>query len=114
LPIKAVSQLLASAFENILRNAIKHSVPNSKIICNLEQKDTQVILSISDSGGGVPENELDKIFDTFYRIGTVRDHNKGTGGIGLAIAKQAVELHGGTIRAENLEKGLKITIVLPI
>ncbi len=113
LQIKAVSGLLASSVENVLRNAIKFSSQGTRVTFNIEQIESQILLKISNTGPSISENELDKIFDPFYRVSQTREHGQGSGGIGLAIAKQAVELHGGTIKAENLDKGLQIIITLP-
>ncbi len=112
LSLKAVPNLLSSAIENVLRNAVKYSVDNSAVECKLEQVDTKMSLSISNTGINVLEDELDKIFEPFYRASKTREHQQGSGGIGLAIAKQAIELHGGTIKAENLVNGLQVTITL--
>ncbi len=108
--IKAVPNLLSSAIENILRNAIKHSPEHSKVICKLELINGKAKISISDSGQGVPEADINNIFEPFYRVSKIREHQHGTGGIGLAIAKQAIELHGGKIWAENSKPGLQVNI----
>ena len=114
LPIKAVSGLLASAIENVLRNAVKYSTEKTNVLCRLEQNDSKVSLAISNTGIKVPENELNKIFEPFYRVSKTREHQQGSGGIGLAIAKQAIELHGGSIRAENHDNGLVLRIELDV
>ena len=111
--IKAVPNLLSSAIENVLRNAVKYSVENSAVICKLEQMDSTILLSISNAGVNVSEDELDKIFEPFYRVSQTREHQQGSGGIGLAIAKQAIELHAGNIKAENTDTGLQVRIILP-
>ena len=111
--VKAVPNLLSSAIENVLRNAVKYATDNSEVNCNLEQVDNKLLLSISNSGINVPEDELDKIFEPFYRVSKTREHQQGSGGIGLAIARQAVEIHAGTIKAENLDKGLRVTMSFP-
>jgi len=112
--VKAEPKLLSSAFENVFRNAIKYSLENSKIFCKLKKSNIGISVSISDSGPGIPLNDLDKIFEPFYRVSKSRAHQQGTGGIGLAITKQAIELHGGTIYAKNTESGLMIIVELPI
>ena len=110
--IKAVPHLLTSALENILRNAVKYSEPNSQIKCELKIDSGKILLSVSNKGIGVDAEDLEKIFEPFYRASEVREHQQGTGGIGLAIAKGAVKLHGGSIRAENIEGGFRVVIEL--
>ncbi len=74
-----------------------YSIEKLHVICNLEQTDNKVCLTISNNGIKVSENELDKVFEPFYRVSKTREHQQGSGGTGLAIAKQAVELHAGEI-----------------
>ena len=114
LELQAAPNLLSSAIENILRNAIKYSAEKTQVICNLEQSGNSVFLTISNTGVTVSENELEKIFEPFYRVSKTREHQQGSGGIGLAIAKQAIELHGGSIKALNHENGLTMKIALNI
>ena len=111
--LKVVPGLLSSALENILRNAIKFSTENSQVIFSVEQAENIVMLSVSNNGQQVAESELEKIFEPFYRVSQAREHGQGSGGIGLAIAKQAVELHAGSIKALNHEKGLQVLICIP-
>ena len=70
-------------------------------------------ISVRDYGEGVPEQELGRIFDPFYRVEDDRNRSSGGVGLGLAIARRAVELHKGTIRARNANPGLLLEISLP-
>jgi two-component system sensor histidine kinase CpxA len=73
------------------------------------------VIRVSDSGPGVPEESLDKIFQPFYRIDDARGRSTGGVGLGLAITDQAIRLHGGSVKASNLsEGGLGIEIRLPL
>jgi two-component system sensor histidine kinase CpxA len=73
------------------------------------------VIRVSDSGPGVPDDSLDKIFQPFYRIDDARGRSTGGVGLGLAITDQAVRLHGGSVKASNLaEGGLALEIRLPL
>ncbi len=107
--------LLRSACENILRNAIRHTQENSEINLSLQMIDNDIVITVEDEGDGVPEEELDKIFNPFYRADEARTRTKGGTGLGLTIAQRAVTANGGTIQANNRsEKGLRVDIRLPL
>ena len=107
-------RLLASALENLVRNALFFSPETGKVEIRLERKEGEVRILIADEGPGVPEEELEKIFDAFYRVEEARERNRGGTGMGLAIARRAVRKHGGNIRASNRPRGgLEIEIILP-
>jgi|ETNmetMinimDraft_8_1059916.scaffolds.fasta_scaffold00964_9 two-component system sensor histidine kinase CpxA len=99
--IHADRALITSAISNVLSNAVKYSPDNSKIIVNLSKKQQWLNLTVTDSGHGVPEQALPKLFSPFYRVNLARDRETGGTGLGLAIAKQAVIAHQGTITAKN-------------
>ena len=102
---------LISGIENILRNAIKYAGENGEIICNLEKQNDALLLSISDNGPGVDAEQLDKLFDAFYRPEFDRARNSGGVGLGLSIAKRAFAINGGEIFAENTHPhGLKVIV----
>ncbi len=112
-------QLLHSALENIIRNALAYSKNGSEVDITmksiLEAGPRKAEITVRDHGGGVPESELDKIFQPFYRLAPSRDRKTGGSGIGLAITARAVRLHNGTIKAVNHpEGGLAITVSLPL
>jgi two-component system, OmpR family, sensor histidine kinase CpxA len=110
--------LLRSAIENVVRNAIHYTREGTNVQIRLECSRgttvTEAVIKISDSGPGVPEEALDKLFQPFYRIDDARGRQTGGVGLGLAITERAVRLHGGTVRASNRsEGGLMIEIRLP-
>ncbi len=110
--------LLMSCFDNILRNGIRYA--NSKIIVecktfqSLESSKEFIQVSIQDDGDGIGDDQKEKIFEAFYRPETDRSRQSGGVGLGLSIAKKAIEAHCGEIFAENINpSGLKIMIKLP-
>ena len=106
-------ELLRRAVENIVRNAIRHSPEGCQIDVSLKRVPGAYRVSVRDYGTGVPEESLANIFDPFYRVEKDRGRTSGGVGLGLAIAKRAVELHHGTMRASNAKPGLTVEIDLP-
>jgi two-component system sensor histidine kinase CpxA len=106
--------LVRSAIENVIRNAVKYTAEGTAVTVRQETARGKVRIVIEDHGGGVPEEELAKLFTPFYRIGEARERKTGGTGLGLAIAEQAVKLHKGTITARNTETGLSVEILFPI
>ncbi|WP_369412275.1 sensor histidine kinase [Geotalea toluenoxydans] len=98
---------------NLLENGLKYSPPRTPLAIRAKAEDDLIILAVEDRGPGVPEKELAKIFDKFYRV-PVPEGAGGTG-LGLSICKGLVEAHGGTIRAENIEGGgLRVLVTIPL
>ncbi|HEY9904462.1 MAG TPA: ATP-binding protein, partial [Candidatus Sericytochromatia bacterium] len=105
---------LLQAFLNVLDNAIKHSVPDSRVLVSGKIEGVQVGVEISDRGSGISESDLPHIFEQFY---TADPSRQGSGtGLGLAIARRIVEAHGGKITASStgVGKGATFTISLPL
>jgi len=105
--------LLRSAVENVLRNAVRYTVEKTAVKVSLKNLNGDAVINIEDSGGGVPEGELENLFRPFYRVGEARERKSGGVGLGLAIAQRAVFAHKGTIKAQNTGKGLQVEIKLP-
>jgi signal transduction histidine kinase len=102
--IRGEPELLRRAVENVIRNAIRHAPGGTAV-------EVMVIgrsVLVRDYGPGVPEAALERIFDPFYRVENDRNRTSGGAGLGLAIARRAVELHKGTIRARNANPGLLV------
>lgn len=113
--IQANGQLLRSALENVMKNAQLYSDQKQPVLVTITQNNSYLEIKCKDSGPGVPEGKLAEIFKPFYRASDARERSSGGHGLGLAIAKRAVELHQGDIKAYNIEpKGLCIHINLPI
>lgn len=109
-------RLIHRAVENIIRNALHYSPLHEKVFVYLyyNENKTQVYIDIKDNGPGVPEAQLGKIFNPFYRVDTSRTKKTGGYGLGLAIASRAISLHSGEIVAFNNEDGgLLVRIRLP-
>jgi two-component system sensor histidine kinase CpxA len=116
--------LLHSAIENVVRNAIRYTQEGTSVEVRLEQGvglegdslyGPEAVVRVTDSGPGVPEDALDKLFRPFYRIDDARGRQTGGVGLGLAITDRAVRLHGGTIKAANRSQGgLMVEIRLPL
>ncbi|MGC9946525.1 MAG: ATP-binding protein [Bryobacteraceae bacterium] len=106
-------ELLRRAIENVIRNAIRHAPEGTAVEASLEAANGRATVRIRDYGTGVPEEALPRIFDAFYRVETDRDRASGGAGLGLSIARRAVELHKGTIRARNAGPGLEVEIDFP-
>jgi len=111
--ISGERELLHRAFENIVRNAIRHTAPGTTVEIALELRGDMAIASVRDHGPGVPEAVLSDIFKPFFRVEDDRSRASGGVGLGLAIARRAVEVHQGKIVANNAHPGLVITISLP-
>lgn len=106
--------LLSFAFDNVIRNAIKYSPDNSQISIKALTANNSIQVNITDSGPGVPPDELEQLFVPFFRGKQASQESNGAG-LGLAIASKAIMRHGGTIYAENNQpNGLKVTIELPV
>jgi len=106
-------ELLRRAIENIVRNAIRYSPEGGRVEVKLKRIGTDYRVGVRDFGSGVPEEALIHIFDPFYRVEKDRGRTSGGVGLGLAIAKRAVELHRGLMRASNQHPGLLVEIELP-
>ena len=111
--VVASAELLARAFANIVRNAVKYAVGAGPIAITAEKKKEWVAICVRDSGPGVPEEFLDQLFEPFFRPEASRDRDSGGVGLGLAIVKTCVEACQGTVTARNLKpSGFAVTITL--
>ncbi len=99
---------------NLLTNAVRYSPAGGEVRVRGAPSVRGVRFEVSDEGTGVPPGEIERIFDRFYRVDAARGSNSGGAGLGLAIARSIVELHGGSIRAEpRLPAGCRIIFELP-
>ena len=110
---EADPELLTRAVANLVRNAVRYAGAAGPITVSAERRDGQVTLIVADQGPGIPEPELPRIFDPFYRLDASRDRQTGGVGLGLAIVKTCVEACQGTVVALNrAPHGLQVTITL--
>jgi two-component system sensor histidine kinase CpxA len=109
------SGLLRSALDNVLRNAIRFAPRGTAVEVELAAGDKEVVVSVRDRGPGVPAEHLGALFEPFARVADARERATGGAGLGLAITKRAVELHGGSVAARNhAEGGLEVVLELPV
>lgn len=104
---------LVRVFDNILRNAVSYCYPNTKIRIQAEMTEEGNRIVFSNRGKQIPKEQLGTIFEKFYRLDEARHSTTGGAGLGLAIAKEIVELHGGTIWAESDDKETRFIVTLP-
>jgi two-component system sensor histidine kinase CpxA len=107
-------ELLRRAVENVIRNAIRYSPPAAAVEVTLARRNGRAVVDVRDRGPGVPEEALPRLFDAFYRVEKSRDSLSGGIGLGLSIARRAIELHKGGIRARNAQPGLEVELELPV
>ncbi|MCI7474056.1 MAG: HAMP domain-containing histidine kinase [Clostridiales bacterium] len=105
---------LARLFDNVLRNAVSYSIPGGTVDVVARAMGSYTEITIQDEGLEIPEGELANIFEKFYRLDAARSTRTGGAGLGLAIAKEIVELHGGSIRCESNGKLTSFIISLPL
>ncbi|MEK6263380.1 MAG: Cache 3/Cache 2 fusion domain-containing protein [Clostridium sp.] len=99
---------------NLISNATKFTVPGDTIEVTLQDKDTHIILSVKDNGIGIPKDKLSQIFERFKQVDPILSRAHEGSGIGLAIVKSLVEMHGGTISVQSkYQEGTKFTVNLP-
>jgi two-component system sensor histidine kinase CpxA len=106
-------ELLRRAIENIIRNAIRYSPQGTRVDIALRDSGATARITVRDHGPGVPVESLERIFDPFYRVDPDRSRTGGGVGLGLAIARRAVELHDGALHASNANPGLLVEIEIP-
>ena len=104
---------LERVFDNLFRNAVNYSYPNSEIKLSMTADNGEVTVVVSNRGKTVPKEKLDRIFEQFFRLDSSRSSGTGGAGLGLAISKEIVDLHGGKIFAESENESIIFTVVLP-
>ena len=106
--------LIERALENLIENALRYTPESGKIVMRLNRREQGVVVEVEDTGCGIPESDLSRIFDRFYQSDKSRNLSPGTSGLGLSIAKRILELHGGSIDVRSaLQKGTTFSFCLP-
>ncbi|MBC3514999.1 HAMP domain-containing histidine kinase [Neobittarella massiliensis] len=113
LTVQADPDKLARVFNNILKNAAAYSAPGTPIRIVAKQQEDEVFISFYNQGKIIPQDQLDSIFEKFYRLDSARGTKNGGAGLGLAIAKEIVTAHGGNIHAASSAQGTCFTVMLP-
>ncbi len=108
------AELLRSALENVVRNAVRYTAEGSQVDVHLACSNGWAHIDVRDHGPGVAESELVNLFRPFYRVANARERQTGGTGLGLAITERAVRLHGGTVVAQNASNGGGLVVVLKV
>ena len=113
--LHGIPQLLHSIIYNLCDNAIKYNKVGGEVKVSVEKQDAGALLTVSDTGIGIPPQEQERIFERFYRVDKSRSKEVGGTGLGLSIVKHAVLIHHGTIEVDSeIGKGTTITVRLPM
>jgi signal transduction histidine kinase len=113
--LRGNARSMQEILQNLLDNAIRYSSPGGRIRIRAEVKESEMVLSVADSGIGIPKADQDRIFERFYRADAARSRESGGTGLGLSIAKHLVEAHGGRIQVESeVGRGSTFYIFLPL
>lgn len=104
---------MARVFDNLLNNACHYAYPNSVLRVAARTKKTQIVLTFRNAGPAIPPEKLSRMFEQFFRLDSSRGTRTGNAGLGLAIAKEIVEAHGGTIAARSAGEEVLFTVTLP-
>ena len=112
--LRCDAEKLQRVFDNILRNAVLYSFDGAQIHIAAQRQAETVVLKFTNHANTIPQEQLNRIFEQFYRLDAARNTSTGGAGLGLAIAKQIVELHGGTITAKSANERIEFTVILPI
>jgi two-component system sensor histidine kinase VicK len=114
-PIFADKDQIEQVLLNVLSNAIKYTEPGGRIDIDLRMEGEQVLTRVKDNGVGIPEEDVSRVFERFFRVDKARSRAMGGTGLGLAISKQIVENHGGKILLDSKEgKGTAVTLQFPL
>jgi len=114
-PVLADEDRIRQVLFNLVDNAIKYSRPRDRVRIQARCSNGQVSVSVIDSGPGIPEPEVERVFERFYRVGKGRGGRKSGRGLGLAIAKHFIEAHGGTISVKSkVDRGSTFQFTLPV
>ena len=107
--------MLSGIVHNLCDNAIKYNRPGGTVNIDVSSADGEAVLTVTDTGIGIPEQAQDRIFERFYRVDKSRSKAVGGTGLGLSIVKHAVKLHGGEITVNSsVGRGTKVTVRLPV
>lgn len=112
--IVADKALMNTVWDNLLSNAVKYNGDAGSIDIEMTRYKAHTVITISDTGEGIDNKSIDKIFDRFYRVDTARTSSIGGTGLGLSIVKKILDLHNGSINVRSNENGTTFTVRLPV
>lgn len=112
--IKIDANKMQRVFDNLLRNAVNYSFDDSTIHIAVKQNGENLCIQFTNCGNTIPKEKLVRIFEQFYRLDVARSSRSGGAGLGLAVAKEIVELHNGTITAKSENEQIEFTVTLPL
>jgi signal transduction histidine kinase len=113
LPARADMDGLSQVLANLLSNAVRYTPRGGTITVRAERRPGDLLVSIANTGDGIPPEDLDRVFERFYRVEKSRDRARGGAGIGLAIVKQLVESAGGRVGAESRDGTTRFWFSVP-
>ncbi len=114
LQITCDPEKLQRVFDNLLRNAVLYSYEGTEIQFRAEEAEGRVRIQVENRGATIPEEKLERVFEQFYRLDSARQSKSGGAGLGLAIAREIVRLHKGSIKAESRQERTIFTVELPL
>jgi signal transduction histidine kinase len=113
--VEADRDRLQLALDALIENAVKHTSPEDSIELGLSRRENAAVLTVADSGGGIPPETLDRIFDRFARADPARDRDRGGMGLGLSVVRAIAEAHGGSVRVRSTPgRGTTCEMLLPL
>jgi heavy metal sensor kinase len=114
-PLNGDPERLGQVITNLVSNAIQYTQPGGKVLVSTGRDGGSALLVVEDTGVGIPEIDLQHVFDRFHRVDSARSRGSGGSGLGLAICQSIVEAHGGAITvASTLDRGSRFTVAIPM
>jgi signal transduction histidine kinase len=107
-------ELLHRALENVVRNAIRYAPESSGVEVHARRDSNRIAISVRDYGPGIPDELIQRVFDPFFKVDSSRGESAGGVGLGLAIARRALRVHGGDLTARNAHPGAEFTLTIPV
>ena len=105
---------LNRVFDNLVQNAVNYSYPDSELFLSLRKNGEQAEMVLKNHGATIPPEKIGRIFEQFFRLDSSRSTKTGGAGLGLAVSKEIVELHGGHIEAASADESITFTVTLPL